>query len=205
MAKLEELKAAYDAAADAIEVAIQALEGIMVDPAWGLEHETYMRCRAALRKLKETRGRTLMTKLEKLKAVYDAAEAAYEAAAARASAYANPYANRSVSARNSYFADAARDAAWAEADVAWDAYYYELKKHERTLMTNLMSKLMTKIKKLKVDWIASLKGSASVLSKLAAYEAAVYAHGDAVDAYGDAVDASRAELKKTQEENSNDH
>jgi hypothetical protein len=36
-----------------LEVAIQALEGIVVDPTWGLEHETYMRCRVALQKLKE--------------------------------------------------------------------------------------------------------------------------------------------------------
>ena len=46
MNKLEELKAK-------IEVATQALEDIMVDPTWGLEHETYMRCQDALRKLKE--------------------------------------------------------------------------------------------------------------------------------------------------------
>jgi hypothetical protein len=51
--RIEELEAALAAAADAIEVAIQALEGIVVDPTWGLEHETYMRCRVALRKLKE--------------------------------------------------------------------------------------------------------------------------------------------------------
>ena len=44
--ELEELKAK-------IEVATQALEDIMVDPTWGLEHEKYMRCRDALRKLKE--------------------------------------------------------------------------------------------------------------------------------------------------------
>ena len=44
--KLEELKTK-------VEVATQALEDIMVDPTWGLEHETYMRCQAALRKLKE--------------------------------------------------------------------------------------------------------------------------------------------------------
>jgi hypothetical protein len=144
----------------------------------------------------------MTTKLERLKAAAEAADA---------NAYANPYANCSVSARNSYFGDIARDAARAEADIAWDAYYSELKKHERTLMTNLMSKLMTTIKKLKVDWNAHVYGSASVLSKLAAWEAAVYVHGDAVDAYGDAVaarwaatvDAYRAELKK-QEENSND-
>jgi hypothetical protein len=142
----------------------------------------------------------MTTKLEELEAAWEVANAY---------AYANPYANCSTSARNSYFGDLARNAAWAEADVAWDAYYYELKKHERTLMTNLMSKLMTTIKKLKVDWNASIYGSASVLSKLAAYEAAVYTYGDAVDAYGDAVDAAidayYAELKKTQEENSNDH
>jgi hypothetical protein len=48
---------------------------------------------------------------------------------------------------------------------------------------------MTTIKKLKVDWNAHTYGSASVLSKLAAWEAAVYTRGDAVDAYGDAVDA----------------
>jgi hypothetical protein len=149
----------------------------------------------------------MTTKLEELEAAWEVANAY---------AYANPYANCSTSARNSYFGDLARNAAWAEADVAWDAYYYELKKHERTLMTNLMSKLMTTIKKLKVDWNASIYGSASVLSKLAAYEAAVYTYGDAVDAYGDAVDAYGdavdaaidayyAELKKTQEENSNDH
>ena len=46
MTKLEELKTK-------VEVATQALEDIMVDPTWGLEHETYMRCQAALRKLKE--------------------------------------------------------------------------------------------------------------------------------------------------------
>jgi len=45
MTKLEELKTK-------VEVATQALEDIMVDPTWGLEHETYMRCRDALRKLK---------------------------------------------------------------------------------------------------------------------------------------------------------
>jgi hypothetical protein len=46
MTELEKLKTK-------IEVAIQALEGIVVDPTWGLEHETYMQCRVALRKLKE--------------------------------------------------------------------------------------------------------------------------------------------------------
>jgi hypothetical protein len=51
--RIEELEAALAAAVDAMEVAIQALEGIVVDPTWGLEHETYMRCRVALRKLKE--------------------------------------------------------------------------------------------------------------------------------------------------------
>ena len=31
----------------------EALEAIVVDDTWGLEHDVYMMCRAALRKLKE--------------------------------------------------------------------------------------------------------------------------------------------------------
>jgi hypothetical protein len=164
-----------------------------------------------------------MTKLEKLKADWDAAR---DAAVAANTAYdACVYRNANRSGRGSYFAAAARDAARAVADVAWDAYCDELKKHERTLMTNLMSKLKTKMKKLKVDWNAHLHGSASTLSELVAYQAAtddygdaVDAYGDAVDAYGDAVDAQwaalkadwaasaahRAEQKKTREEQTND-
>ena len=43
----------YEELKTKVEVAAKALEDIMVDPTWGLEHETYMRCRAALRQLKE--------------------------------------------------------------------------------------------------------------------------------------------------------
>jgi mevalonate pyrophosphate decarboxylase len=95
--KLEELKTK-------IEVAIQALEGIMVDPTWGLEHETYMRCRVALRKLKEENP---MTKLEELKAAIDDTYAAAKAAAYDTSA-----------------------AAWAAYVAACDAYYDELNKKQ---------------------------------------------------------------------------
>ena len=97
MNKLEELKAK-------IEVATQALEDIMVDPTWGLEHETYMRCRAALRKLKEEND---MTKLEELKAACDAA---YDAACDRASA--------------------GLDVSWGDFHDARDAYRAELSKQE---------------------------------------------------------------------------
>ena len=150
-----------------------------------------------------------MTKLEELKADWDAARDA--AVAANAAYDACVYRNANRSGRGAYFAAAARDAARAVADVAWDAYYDELKKDERTLMTNLMSKLITKMKKLKVDWNAHLHGSASTLSKGAAYEAAVAARGDAVDAYAAAFKADwaasaahRAELNKTQKEETND-
>ena len=36
-----------------VEVATKALDDIVIDSTWGLEHETYMRCRVALRQLKE--------------------------------------------------------------------------------------------------------------------------------------------------------
>jgi hypothetical protein len=74
------------------------------------------------------------------------------------------------------------------------------------------------MKKLKVDWNAHLHGSASTLSELVAYQAATDAYGDAVDAYGDAVDAQwaalkadwaasaayKAEINKTQKEETDD-
>ena len=49
----EQLKFNYEELKTKVEVATKALEDIVVDPTWGLEHETYMRCRVALRKLKE--------------------------------------------------------------------------------------------------------------------------------------------------------
>ena len=43
----------YDDLLEKVEIATKALDDIVVDDTWGLEHETYMRCRVALRQLKE--------------------------------------------------------------------------------------------------------------------------------------------------------
>jgi hypothetical protein len=103
LTELEELKAK-------IEVATQALEDIVVDPTWGLEHETYMRCRAALGKLKEE---SPMTKLEELKAAWKSAHAAVRAAEAVLEAAEVDY-----------------NAADAECMTALEAYEAALKKQE---------------------------------------------------------------------------
>lgn len=52
--EVEYVRAAlYDDLLQNVEIATNALEDIMVDPTWGLEHETYMRCRVALAQLKK--------------------------------------------------------------------------------------------------------------------------------------------------------
>ena len=132
-----------------------------------------------------------MTKLEELKA---AREAAYDVRDAAVAAIDAAYANRDDDDIWDAAARKAVAALDAVADVARDAYEAELKKTQE-------ENPVTKLEELKAAaWDAYEAACDADAAERAAKAAAYYAEEAADDAWA----AYRAELKKTQEENSND-
>ena len=181
MTELEELKAK-------IEVATEALEGIVVDPTWGLEHETYMRCRVALRKLKGDEVEYIRVDVHeaRIKRLEDEISHLEE----MRPFWAEGWSSDSVAAQT---ATGALSSIWrclgVKDQTACMYALEELKKHKE-------NGRMTKLEELKADYDAA-EYAVDAIWSAADDDVRAAARDAAWAAYQD-------ELKKTQTENSND-